>query len=398
MVVVGGGVAGLSAAIEAAEVGQVILVDSEPRLGGSAWWGQAITALPDETAWPGDGVRARFRAHVQTEVLDWSRMLGVTWVSMPAKSTDSPPLVAPVGGGRRLTDVLWRIADQSGVQIHLSETVTDIDAGLTVHTAAGTSWSADAVVLACGGWAADLEGVRRRLGLGDVPLLGGGFPRADGSGIVLGEALGGVEFSPAGAVLYGHGTPDPEDPTRALVVLGTERMFAIDAKGAPQPELRSSRGATGDALLAMPGSKAWGILDGPTLASLQLQGSGVERRVSVEQAVVSTAATLPELAERIGVPAPALLAGVPPLLAQGPYGAVSLQAMAAKSLTGLSVDADGRLLDVSGKPITGLYAAGELSGFGGLYDDGVLMDSTMVAGAILSGRWAGAAVRADLSD
>ncbi|MFT5685189.1 MAG: putative oxidoreductase [Myxococcota bacterium] len=398
MVIVGGGVAGISAAIEAAGTGRVILVDAENRLGGSAWWGQAVTALPDAAAWPGEHpARTRYRSRVGADVIAWSEALGVQWAHVPAKSSGSPPLTAPVGGGRRLSDALWRTADLSGVEIHLSTRVTAIDADLTVH-AGETRWRADAVILAAGGWAGELEGVRRRLGLPDVPLLGGGFPGADGSGIAMGAALGGIETTPAQAVLYGHGTPDPGNPERALVVLGTERMLAIDAEGTPQPQLRDSRGATGEAILAMPGGRAWGILDGPTLSSLQLQGSGVERRVLAKDAAIEVAADLPALAAAIGVPEESLLAGVPPLLPTGPYGALSLQPMAAKSLTGLSVDGEGRLLGADGAPITGLYAAGELAGFGGLYDDGVLLDSTMVAGAILSGRAAGRAVVADLAE
>jgi predicted oxidoreductase len=397
VVVVGGGVAGISAAIEAADSGRVILVDSEGHLGGSAWWGQAVTALPDAAMWPGaHPARERYRSRVGADVIAWSEALGVQWVSVPDRSSESSPLTAPVGGGRRLTDALWRTADLSGVEIHLGTRVTAIDPDLTVHAGAET-WKADAVILAAGGWAADLAGVRRRLRLPDAPLLGGGFPGADGAGIAMGAALGGVEVTPARAVLYGHGTPDPANPERALVVLGTERMLAIDTQGTPQPQLRDSRGATGEELLVMPDGRAWGILDGPTLTTLQLQGSGVERRLLAKDAAAKISADLPGLAAAIDVPAEVLLAGIPPLLPTGPYGALELLPMAAKSLTGLSVDGEGRVLDAAGAPVIGLYAAGELAGFGGLYDDGVLLDSTMVAGAILSGRFTGAAVAADLA-
>ena len=57
-------------------------------------------------------------------------------------------------------------------------------------------------------------------------------------------------------------------------------------------------------------------------------------------------------------------------------------------LTGLVVDLDGRVLNAAGAPVPGLFAAGELTGFGDAYD-GHPVDSTMVAGAILTGRAAG---------
>ena len=45
VIVVGGGVAGLSAAIEAAPAGRVVLLEADPaHLGGSAWWGQAANS------------------------------------------------------------------------------------------------------------------------------------------------------------------------------------------------------------------------------------------------------------------------------------------------------------------------------------------------------------------
>ena len=87
-----------------------------------------------------------------------------------------------------------------------------------------------------------------------------------------------------------------------------------------------------------------------------------------------------------------------PLMREGPYGAVALQAMTAKSLTGLVTDLEGRLLTEDGAVIQGVYAAGELAGFGHPYGDDSPMDSTMVAGAILTGRLAGKTAARDLSN
>lgn len=50
---------------------------------------------------------------------------------------------------------------------------------------------------------------------------------------------------------------------------------------------------------------------------------------------------------------------------KGPLIAVRLNILTRKTLGGLQTDLDGRVLDESMKPIEGLYAAGEVAGFGG---------------------------------
>lgn len=407
MVVVGGGVAGLSAAIEASGAGRVVLLEADPQhLGGSAWWGQAATAVPSAEQWPGDDpARVRYRERVVPDVIDWTGAMGLSWLELPGAEV---PLRAPVGGGRRLTDTLWRAAAEKGVEIALGATVTDITPRLRVE-AGEHSWSADAVIVAAGGWAADLPGVRSALGLGaDVPLINGALPAAQGAAFTLTEDLGAAKRTPGQVVLYGHGTPDPEDTSRALVLLGAERAFIVDTGGVPQPWLRDVRGNTGARLAALPGGQAWAVLDGQTLRTLRLQGSGVERHIPARVAAEQSghiADTLDALAQKIGVPPEALQAGLAtagvtdatPLLAYGPYAALPLVPMTAKAITGLETDAAGRVLRADGSPIPGLYAAGEAMGFGHPYTDGQVLDSTMVAGAILTGRVAGATAKAELS-
>ena len=72
--------------------------------------------------------------------------------------------------------------------------------------------------------------------------------------------------------------------------------------------------------------------------------------------------------------------------------------MSAKSTSGLEVDQEGRLLGAAGQVLPGLFAAGEAAGFHHPYDsDGGLLDSTMVAGAVLSGRVVGRAAATALA-
>lgn len=80
----------------------------------------------------------------------------------------------------------------------------------------------------------------------------------------------------------------------------------------------------------------------------------------------------------------------------GPLIAVRLHILSRKTLGGLETDLDGRCLTADGSPLPGLYAAGEVSGFGG---GGMMgynaLEGTFLGGCLFSGRTAGrAAARA----
>lgn len=82
--------------------------------------------------------------------------------------------------------------------------------------------------------------------------------------------------------------------------------------------------------------------------------------------------------------------------AAGPLIAVRLHVLSRKTLGGLETDLDGRCLRSDGTPFPGLYAAGEVNGFGG---GGMMgynaLEGTFLGGCLFSGRTAGrAAARA----
>jgi uncharacterized protein len=80
----------------------------------------------------------------------------------------------------------------------------------------------------------------------------------------------------------------------------------------------------------------------------------------------------------------------------GPLIAVRLNVLSRKTLGGLETDLSGRCLRAGGEPFPGLYAAGEVNGFGG---GGMMgynaLEGTFLGGCLFSGRTAGrAAARA----
>jgi len=78
--------------------------------------------------------------------------------------------------------------------------------------------------------------------------------------------------------------------------------------------------------------------------------------------------------------------------AAGPLIAVRLNILTRKTLGGLHTDLDGRVLDHTGEPLPGLYAAGEVAGFGGGGMHGYrALEGTFLGGCLFSGRVAGRA-------
>jgi hypothetical protein len=81
----------------------------------------------------------------------------------------------------------------------------------------------------------------------------------------------------------------------------------------------------------------------------------------------------------------------------GPLIAVRLNVLTRKSLGGLETDLSGRVLKPGGDVFPGLYAAGEVAGFGGGGVHGYRsLEGTFLGGCLFSGRVAGRAVAAAL--
>ena len=96
---------------------------------------------------------------------------------------------------------------------------------------------------------------------------------------------------------------------------------------------------------------------------------------------------LSERLVRVAKPAPILDS------ADGPLIAVRLSILTRKSLGGLETDLSARVLGTDGNPIPGLFAAGEVAGFGGGGMHGYRsLEGTFLGGCLFGGRVAGRAV------
>jgi len=76
--------------------------------------------------------------------------------------------------------------------------------------------------------------------------------------------------------------------------------------------------------------------------------------------------------------------------AAGPLIAVRLRVVTRKTLGGIEIDLSGRVLAQNGEPLPGLYAAGEVAGFGGGGMHGYrALEGTFLGGCLFSGRAVG---------
>ena len=77
--------------------------------------------------------------------------------------------------------------------------------------------------------------------------------------------------------------------------------------------------------------------------------------------------------------------------------AVRLHVLTRKTLGGIETDLESRVLGLDGQPIPGLYAAGEIAGFGGGGMHGYrALEGTFLGGCLFSGRAAGRAAAAEI--
>jgi tricarballylate dehydrogenase len=369
VVVVGGGVAGLSAACSAAEAGaRVVLLErsTEAETGGNTRYTEAFLRMAslDETA---DGLEdtlvddfmghpdpsvvrdaalpverrsALYRAHHQVDpdyvatfaaeapgTLAWMGGHGMRFEFLPTPFlTTSTTRMAPVGGGLAIVETMGKAARGLGVEFRFGTTarrlVADTEAvrGVLAHTPDGPVELRGQVVLASGGYQGNAEMMARYHGeraMTARPVARGGNYNK-GEGIEMALALGAAT---AGNFSLFHAEPvDPRsgEPEAAIfcfpygILVNSEgHRFVDEARG---PVDAWYERTTRD-IQAQTEGVAWVVLDQQALAVPNIR-SGIR----TDQPPV-TGATIGALADRIGIPAEALEATVTAYNAACPDGA-----------------------------------------------------------------------------
>ena len=271
VIVIGSGLAGMSAAIEAADAkAQVILLEKEPKIGGNSakatsginGWGTDTQAeegvADDERLFERDTFRSgmkgrtdyslvRMLSSKSADAIHWLKHrhgVPLTVLSQlgghSAKRTHRAPAVdgRPVPIGWKITKTLKDAIDaeyDGKIEVRCGSVVTKLlrsvdDNGVKTITGVEVNGSesieADAVVLATGGFGCsqDSKGLmgRFRPDLIGTPTTNGAF--AQGDGVILGEGIGAELVDMDKVQLHPTGFIDPKDPSNPTKFLAPEAI------------------------------------------------------------------------------------------------------------------------------------------------------------------------------
>jgi succinate dehydrogenase/fumarate reductase flavoprotein subunit len=469
IIVVGAGIAGLSAAIDAASAGaRVTVVDMNSVFGGHAIQsgGVAIVGSPmqeaagfhdipdqayaDWMAWAVDGNPEWTRFYVEnsrTMLYDWLTGFGVRFDRVrPSHGNSIPRFHMTFRRGLNLTRPLFLEALRySNIEFRWNSVAEHLirEDGRVVgvegrdYRAGGRfELRAHRTILATGGFESNIDMVKAnwRSDLpapGPVYSMSGQYSRGSGHRMAeeAGAALVHLDRQYNGYAIV----PDMLglDDERGFTA-GNARSIWVNARGERfVTELGIDRYVFDAAMRQQPEGH-WAIYDaddkdgfrlgGPHFVSADAIDIEKIQRLAVENpAITQKSDTLAGLAAQIGVPVGALEAtvreynalvaagastdidGLPPedpppvfTIDTPPYYATKLYPMANKSAGGVSIDRQTHALDASGRPVPGLFAAGELTGSAGINGLNGL-DGLFTGPSMLTGRVAGQTAAAELA-
>ena len=427
VVVIGGGMAGLAAGARAAELGLSVVVlerGEESRYPANARWSggvfhvgyhditassQVLREVIDlATACAADKAQAQAFAENAGRLVEWMRDGGANYVG--TKVDWQQFILAPMramragldwenrGPDRLFQQLEARIVKGGGTLVRgvRARTLKMLEGrcvGVEAEVGkARQTFAAHAVVIADGGFQANLERLRRHITPHPERIKQRGAANGTGDGLAMAEAVGAAT---AGLELfYGHLLsrdaltndrvwPYPEldaIATAGILVDGSGKRIADEGVGgvaltnllarAPDPA-----GATivfDAAIWDGPGRSAR-IPANPTLPEA---GGTVYAADSIEELAVKAGLSAHGLQETVTAYNAAIASGAPDRLSpvrsvtkakpmpitKPPYHAIPVIAGITYTMGGIVIDGEARVLRADGSPISGLYAAGSTTG------------------------------------
>ena len=453
LVVVGGGLAGHCAALEAADRGlDVLLLEKEARHGGSTTMssGSFAFAGTQEQADAGysdddenlradivkasggraDPVLVDLYVRRQRQDYAWLKEKGVVFHKITLSSNQAVPRTHPTDPEQLMQALNARARQHQHIVYAANAAVDDlIDGpsgvegvvvnGQAVHSRAG-------VVLAAGGFSrnAALVGkfvprLEQALALGGEGNTGDGLLMAWKRGADLVDM--GFINGTFGISLNHYPDTRVEPGDNPLLRLAIYKGgIAVNRLGRRFADESISYKVLGEICLDQPGGYAFQVFDQPIMDLSQPQPNSNDLRNAFEAGLVKTANTLRELAEMVGIDADALEEtvrrynegaekgvedefgrhslgrgfGQLAKIATAPFYIYPCTTATIATYCGVRADAGMHVIDVFGKPIAGLYAAGEL--VGGFHGSGYMSGSSLSKAAIF-GRVAGESAAAALA-
>jgi len=463
VIVVGAGIAGLSAALEASAVGARVIVIERNSVGGghavkAGGFALVDTALQREKGIqdsPDLAYRDLFRwgkdpdpfwtryyvEHSGTDVYDWLTDMGVTFKVI----LDTPESTVPRFHFTRGTAVnvivpmLRKALLDPNIEFIWNTRVTElarsrgkITGVFTVNERDGSKqrFSAATTILATGGFQNDLKMVRenwpRDKALPKQFYKGAGT-FATGDGYRFATWAGADMRNMDRQVTFYSGAPDPTDPSglngvyvenpAAIWLASDGRRFVNESANSKEVAAAVSelKPVSYWLIFDAKGSRRLNVRD-----ALALNSKSVRDQILTNPKITATADTLDALARQAGLPAHGLTTSIETwnrmiqvgtdfkygrfepgnkatyirAINEPPYFALRVYPLTRKSMGGPAINTEAQVVDASGLPIPGLYAAGELTGVAGINGQyggsGTFLGPSVITGRV-AGRSAGRA-------
>ena len=422
-VIVGGGIAGLTAAVTAGERGLKVTVlerASREERGGNSKHTRAYFLMKDENTLAGDWLKdadelsggltdkdtLKIVARDAVKVTRWLKTLGIKFERHQSFALMAGPedkKIRPIGGGKAILEKLERKALDLDVRFHYQNTALEliIDGTRSVKGVRAMSttrntlvdYLGEAVVLASGGFEGNQRMLASYLGPSAYHLRDiAPSTRLDtGEGIQMALAIGAQHCGEYGN--YHGEILDPRSTKTEPLIMAYPMGIVVDSEGRRFFDegsnwLFDSMEDLARRIALLPHGIAYFIYD-ERISRVPFFNKGIR----TDQPPIS-GRTLGELAKKLGLRVDVLKTTVstynssirkgssnyskldgrktigiePPKsnwaepLLTGPFYAYPLAAAIVFTFGGLKVDSNASVLDSSGNPIMGLFAAGEIVG------------------------------------
>ncbi|MBF3851510.1 FAD-dependent oxidoreductase [Burkholderia pseudomallei] len=441
LIVVGAGMAGHCAALEAANLGgRVLLLEKTDVYGGStrmcggafAFAGTEIqkrNGIEDSSElleedllkagkYRNDRALVHTYAERQYENYLWLKKLGLEFEHLTLSGSQSVPRnhsISPV----RVLDTLHEHYLSAGgsyrANCQVAKLVTEGLPGkcvvVGVETQDGeTLLASGGVVIATGGFSRASDLVERFVPHLRDALPMGGYGNT-GDGLKMGWALG-ADLVDIGYVKGSFGAParakdSPEDPNAPRLLSAMYKgAIVVNKLGRRFVNESISYKAIGDKCLLQPEAVAFQIFDQSVMAQSSPLPTVSDYRAGLEAGVVVKASSIQELAERLGIDGDKLAKtvqryneacdgsiedevgrtslstgyGKPRRIEEGPFYGIACTTGLTSTYCGLRTDTSARVLTVEGAVIPGLYASGEVTG--GFHGETYMSGSSLAKGCV----------------
>lgn len=298
-------------------------------------------------------------------------------------------LDAPAGLG--LIDPLYQAAVKQGVNFKLGMRVQDLILndkgrviGVTATDKVGNKYeftSKDGVILATGGYSQNKEMRQKSAPHLTSEMVSTNQPGATGDGIIIATRHGADTTGMNYVQVYPLATPGTGAlQGRARKMSGLDDVIDVNKNGERFVKEDARRDEFGAAIKKQPGGVVYDINDSSIVKPLNSFNEDVETLVSIGR--IYKADSLADLAKQLGMPADKLEATVAEFnkmveakkdpkfgrklfdrpIVKPPFYATPRAPSIHHTMGGLQISTNAQVLDKNGKPIPGLYAAGEVTG------------------------------------